>query len=220
MPGEISVAHNGVLFLDELPEFKRSTLEVMRQPLEDGKVTVTRASGTMTFPADFILVAALNPCPCGFFGHPKRECRCSLVQVQRYRNRISGPLLDRIDIQIEVPAVEYREIASKEQSESSAAVRERVIQVRKRQAERYSRSKTRCNARMSSKMIRAYCQLDEAGEGMLRMAMQELNLSARAYDRILKLGRTIADLAGVDQISAEHVGEAIQYRTMDRNLWG
>jgi magnesium chelatase family protein len=220
MPGEISVAHNGVLFLDELPEFKRSTLEVMRQPLEDGKVTVTRAAGTMVFPSDFILVAALNPCPCGFFGHPKRECRCSLVQVQRYRNRISGPLLDRIDIQIEVPAVEYREIASREPAETSTAIRERVIHVRKRQAERYSRSKIRCNARMNSKMIRAYCQLDETGEGMLQMAMQELNLSARAYDRILKLGRTIADLAGVDQISAEHVGEAIQYRTMDRNLWG
>jgi len=219
-PGEISVAHNGVLFLDELPEFKRSTLEVMRQPLEDGKVTVTRAAGTMVFPAEFILVAALNPCPCGFFGDPRRECRCSLIQVQRYRNRISGPLLDRIDIQVEVPAVEYREIASKEQGETSDAVRERVVQVRKRQAERFNRSRIRCNARMNSKMIRAYCQLDDDGEGMLRMAMQELNLSARAYDRILKVARTIADLAGVEQILAEHVGEAIQYRTMDRNLWG
>jgi magnesium chelatase family protein len=220
MPGEISVAHNGVLFLDELPEFKRSTLEVMRQPLEDGKVTVTRAAGSMTFPADFILVAALNPCPCGFFGDPKRECRCSPLQVQRYRSRISGPLLDRIDIQIEVPAVEYRDIASKEAAETSAAVRERVMRVKDLLAKRYQRTKVRSNARMNSKMIRAYCQLDDAGEGMLRMAMQELNLSARAYDRVLKVARTIADLAGVEQIAAEHIGEAIQCRTLDRNLWG
>ncbi len=220
-PGEISLAHNGVLFLDELPEFKRTTLEVMRQPLEDGRVTVTRAAGSMTFPADFILVAALNPCPCGFFGDPKRECRCTTLQVQRYRDRISGPLLDRIDIHLEVPAVEFREIASKEQAESSASVRERIETVRKRQAERFTRSaKIRCNARMTSKMIRAHCQLDEASEGMLRMAMQELNLSARAFDRILKVSRTIADLAGADNIAAEHVGEAIQYRTLDRNLWG
>ena len=163
---------------------------------------------------------ATNPCPCGFFGDPKRESRCSLVQVQRYRNRISGPLLDRIDIQLEVPAIGFREIASKEQGEKSAAVRERVIQVRKRQAERFSRSKIRCNARMSSKMIRTHCQLDEAGEEMLRMAMQQLGLSARAYDRILKVSRTIADLASEERISADHVGEAIQYRTLDRNLWG
>jgi len=162
-----------------------------------------------------------KPRPCGFHGDPKRECRCSLVQVQRYRDRISGPLLDRIDIHLEVPAVEFREIASKEQAESSSAVRERIEDVRKRQSERFARSgKIRCNARMNSKMIRAYCQLDDAGEGMLRMAMQELNLSARAYDRILKVSRTIADLAGAEQIVAEHVGEAIQYRTLDRNLWG
>ena len=220
-PGEISVAHNGVLFLDELPEFKRSTLEVMRQPLEDGRVTISRAAGTMTFPAEFILVAALNPCPCGFFGDPKRECRCSLVQVQRYRDRISGPLLDRIDIHLEVPAVGFREIASKEAGESSAAVRERIEAVRKKQAARFGPAeKIRCNARMSSKMIRANCQLDDAGEGMLRMAMTELNLSARAYDRILKVARTIADLADSSQIQAEHVGEAIQYRSLDRNIFG
>jgi magnesium chelatase family protein len=220
-PGEISIAHNGVLFLDELPEFKRSTLEVMRQPLEDGKVTVSRAAGTMTFPAEFILVAALNPCPCGFFGDPKRECRCSLMQVQRYRDRISGPLLDRIDIHLEVPAVEFKEIASKEQAESSASVRERIEEVRKRQQERFARSgKIRCNARMNSKMLRAYCDLDEEGEGMLRTAMQELNFSARAYDRILKVSRTIADLDGAENIAPDHVGEAIQYRTLDRNLWG
>jgi magnesium chelatase family protein len=219
-PGEISVAHNGVLFLDELPEFKRSTLEVLRQPLEDGRVTVTRAAGTMAFLADFILVAALNPCPCGHFGNPRRDCRCSTVQVQRYRNRISGPLLDRIDIQLEVPAVELREVASKEEGEKSSVIRERVIEVRKRQVERFQRSKVRCNARMSSKMIRSYCQLDDTAEEMLQMAMQELGLSARAYDRVLKVARTIADLAGADRVSAEHVGEAIQYRTLDRNLWG
>ncbi len=220
-PGEISLAHNGVLFLDELPEFKRSTLEVMRQPLEDSHITVSRAAGSVVFPADFILIAALNPCPCGFYGDPKRECRCSLVQVQRYRDRISGPLLDRIDIHLEVPPVEFREISSKEPGESSACVRERIETVRKRQSKRFGRSgKIRCNARMNAKMIRAHCQLDDAGEGMLRMAMQELNLSARAFDRILKVARTIADLADSDQIAAEHIGEAIQYRTLDRNLWG
>ena len=174
----------------------------------------------MTFPADFILVGALNPCPCGFFGDPKRECRCSLVQVQRYRDRISGPLLDRIDIQLEVPAIEFREIASKEQGEKSDVIRERVVQVRKRQTERFHRTKIRTNARMSSKMIRAHCQLDDAGEELLRMAMQQLSLSARAYDRILKVSRTIADLGNAERISSEHVGEAIQYRTLDRNLWG
>ncbi len=219
-PGEISVAHNGVLFLDELPEFKRSTLEVLRQPLEDSKVTVTRASGAMTFPTDFILVAALNPCPCGFFGDPKRECRCSLIQVQRYRNRISGPLLDRIDIQLEVPAAEFREVASKQEGEKSATIRERIVAVRKRQTERFARSKVRCNARMSSKMVRAHCQLDDASEELLRLAMQQLGLSARAYDRILKVARTIADLADSETIQSDHIGEAIQYRTLDRNLWG
>jgi magnesium chelatase family protein len=220
-PGEISLAHNGVLFLDELPEFKRSTLEVMRQPLEDGRVTISRAAGTMTFPAEFILVAALNPCPCGFFGDPKRECRCSLVQVQRYRDRISGPLLDRIDIHLDVPAVEFREIASKQEGESSASVRARIERARQVQQQRFGpKSKVRCNARMTAKQIRTHCAIDEAGENMLKMAMTELHLSARAYDRILKVARTIADLAEAEQIQAEHVAEAIQYRTLDRNLWG
>jgi magnesium chelatase family protein len=162
---------------------------------------------------------ATNPCPCGFFGDPKRECRCSLIQVQRYRNRISGPLLDRIDIQLEVPAAEFREVASKQEGEKSAAIRERVITVRRRQSERFARSKVRCNARMTSKMVRTHCQLDDPSEEMLRMAMQQLGLSARAYDRILKVARTIADLADSENILAEHVGEAIQYRTLDRNLW-
>jgi magnesium chelatase family protein len=219
-PGEISIANNGVLFMDELPEFKRSTLEVLRQPLEDYRVTISRAAGTMTFPADFILVAALNPCPCGYFGDPKRECRCSHLQVQRYRERISGPLLDRIDIHLEVGAVTYNEMSSKEAGETSESMRERVSRAREIQRERFGpKSKVRCNARMSSRQIKSFCHLDEAGEGMLRMAMTELNLSARAYDRILKVARTIADLAGAESISAEHISEAIQYRTLDRNLW-
>ncbi len=218
-PGEISVAHNGVLFLDELPEFRRSTLEVLRQPLEDNRVTVSRSAGTMTFPADFILVGALNPCPCGYFGDPKRECRCSPQQVERYRQRISGPLLDRIDIHLEVPAVQFRELSSAEPGESSTAIRERVMAARTVQASRFAKTKTRCNSRMTAKMIKAHCALGEAAAGLIQMAMTELNLSARAYDRILKVARTIADLDGQESIRPEHVAEAIQYRTLDRNLW-
>lgn len=218
-PGEISVAHNGVLFLDELPEFKRSTLEVMRQPLEDAKVTISRAAGTMTFPAEFILVTAMNPCPCGFYGDPKRECRCSPINVQKYRQRISGPLLDRIDIHVEVPAVQYSELSSNLASESSGAIRARVETARKIQQERFGKSATSCNARMSSKLIKQFCQLEDSAAELLKMAMTELNFSARAYDRILKVARTVADLAGREQIEASDVSEAIQYRTLDRNLW-
>jgi magnesium chelatase family protein len=219
-PGEISIAHNGVLFLDELPEFRRSTLEVLRQPLEDSRAVVSRAAGTLTFPADFILVAAMNPCPCGFFGDPKRECRCSPVQIERYRQRISGPLLDRIDIHLEVPAVSFQEMAGKEAGESSAAIRQRVEAARRVQRERFATtSRTRTNARMSAKGIRSHCHLDDDAAGMLQMAMTELDLSARAYDRILKVARTIADLAGSPSIASEHVAEAIQYRTLDRKLW-
>jgi magnesium chelatase family protein len=219
-PGEVSVAHNGVLFLDELPEFKRSTLEVMRQPLEDGRVTISRAAGSMTFPAEFMLVAAMNPCPCGYFGDAKRECRCSPNQVERYRERISGPLLDRIDIHLEVPAVPYREMASNEPGESSQAIRARVERARDIQRDRFgSKHKVRCNARMSAKLIKTHCALDEQGESLLQMAMTQLNFSARAYDRILKVARTIADLAGEKQIRGDHVSEAIQYRTLDRTLW-
>jgi magnesium chelatase family protein len=219
-PGEVSIAHNGVLFLDELPEFKRSTLEVMRQPLEDSKVTISRAAGSMTFPAEFILVGAMNPCACGYFGDPTRECRCSPVQVERYRQRISGPLLDRIDLHVEVPAVKYRELSGKEPGESSSAIRARVEVARTVQLHRFSgNGKARCNARMSSKQIKAHCALDTAGEGMLQMAMSELHFSARAYDRILKVARTIADLEGQEHLQSQHVAEAIQYRTLDRNLW-
>jgi len=219
-PGEVSVAHNGVLFLDELPEFKRSTLEVMRQPLEDGRVTISRAAGSMTFPAEFMLVAAMNPCPCGYFGDAKRECRCSPNQVERYRERISGPLLDRIDIHLEVPAVPYREMASNEPGETSHAIRARVEGAREIQRQRFgSKHKVRCNARMSARLIKTHCSLDDDGEALLQMAMTQLNFSARAYDRILKVARTIADLAGEQQIRGEHVSEAIQYRTLDRTLW-
>jgi len=219
-PGEVSIAHNGVLFLDELPEFKRSTLEVLRQPLEDGHVTVSRAAGTITFPSEFMLVAAMNPCPCGYFGDLKRECRCSAVQVQRYRQRISGPLLDRIDLHIEVPSVDYREISSERAEESSPAIRERVGIARQRQQARFRpERKTTCNARMNTRAIKQHCRLTNESQELIRIAMTELNLSARAYDRILKVSRTIADLAGAESISPEHVSEAIQYRTFDRSLW-
>jgi magnesium chelatase family protein len=219
-PGEVSIAHNGVLFLDELPEFKRSTLEVLRQPLEDGKVTVSRAAGSVTFPSEFMLVAAMNPCPCGYFGDLKRECRCSPVQVQRYRQRISGPLLDRIDLHIEVPAVEYRDVSSERAEEDSVAIRGRVTAARERQQRRFkSDAKTNSNARMTTKHLKNHCRLDADSQELIRVAMSELNLSARAYDRILKVSRTVADLTGADAITPEHVSEAIQYRTFDRTLW-
>jgi magnesium chelatase family protein len=219
-PGEVSVAHNGVLFLDELPEFKRSALEVMRQPLEDGKVTVSRAAGSVTFPSEFMLVAAMNPCPCGYFGDLKRECRCGPVQVQRYRQRISGPLLDRIDLHIEVPAVEYRDVASERAEESSAAIRSRIVRARQLQQERFRNgAKVNCNARMATRHLKQYCKLSQDSQELIRVAMSELHLSARAYDRILKVSRTIADLDEAENIAPEHVSEAIQYRTFDRTLW-
>ena len=218
-PGEVSLAHNGVLFLDELPEFKRSTLEVMRQPIEDGKVTISRAAGSMTFPAEFVLVAAMNPCPCGYFGCLTRECRCGPSIVQKYRQRISGPLLDRIDIHIEVPAVQYRDIAGNQTGEPSADIRARVQTARKVQQTRFGKSKASCNARMGTRQLKTHCALDEPGQEMLKMAMTELNFSARAYDRILKVARTIADLDAAESIQSNHISEAIQYRTLDRNLW-
>lgn len=218
-PGEVSLAHNGVLFLDELPEFRRQTLEVMRQPLEDGHVTISRAAGTLTFPSQFMLIAAMNPCPCGYYGDPKRECRCSPPQIEKYRQRISGPLLDRIDLHVEVPLVEYRELTSDETGETSGDVRTRVEKARQRQIQRFSTHKhVTCNAAMPSKVMREHCQIDATASGYLEHAMTDLNFSARAHDRILKVARTLADLSDNEQIGADHVLEAIQYRTLDRKL--
>ena len=223
LPGEVSLAHNGVLFLDELPEFHRNVLEVMRQPLEDGVVSIARAAASVTFPCRFMLVAAMNPCPCGHYGDAKRECRCTPIQMQRYRNRISGPLLDRIDIHVEVPAMEYQELASLEKGESSAQIRERVVASRTLQRERFAKSKSaqaiHCNAGMRAKDVHKHCVLDDAAQGLLKAAMADLHLSARAYDRILKVARTIADLAAAENIASDHVAEAIQYRSLDRQYW-
>jgi len=220
IPGEVSLAHRGVLFLDELPEFHRNVLEVLRQPLEDGSVTISRVAASLTFPCEFMLVAAMNPCPCGYYGDPRRECRCSQNHIQHYRNKISGPLLDRIDIHIEVPAVRYQELSTESKGQKSAVIRERVVGARKVQANRFRHArKLTCNATMRSKDIQRHCALKQESQDMLKMAMTELNFSARAYDRILKVSRTISDLAGSDEIKPEHVSEAIQYRTLDRNLW-
>ena len=217
-PGEISVAHNGVLFLDELPEFKRSVLETLRQPIEEGHVTISRAAGTMTFPAQFMLVAAMNPTP---DGKMPGESKCSPREIQHYLGRISGPLLDRIDLHIEVPAVKFREMSAGRAGEASEIIRQRVVTARQRQIERFgSRPKITCNARMGSKELKQYCDLDETAKGMLQMAMNDLNFSARGYDRILKVARTIADLAASETITADHIGEAIQYRSLDRQIWG
>jgi len=219
-PGEISLGHNGVLFLDELPEFKRSVLEVMRQPLEDRVITISRAKSTVDYPASFMLVASMNPCPCGFHNHPEKECMCSPGMVQKYLNRISGPLLDRIDIHIEVVPVNYEKLSDSGKVERSTAVRERVVKAREIQARRFSAVKgVYSNAQMSSSMQRRYCQLDEQGGRLLKTAMEIRGLSARAYDRILKVARTIADLADSENISAEHISEAINYRNLDREGW-
>lgn len=220
VPGEVSLAHRGVLFLDELPEFHRNVLEVLRQPLEDGHVTVSRAAATVTFPCEFMLVAAMNPCPCGFYSDAKRECRCSDRQIQSYRNKISGPLLDRIDIHIEVPTIEYNQLTSLGTGETSAQIRDRVTQARRVQQTRFREIEgVHCNSGMGAKHLQTHCRLDSEAQGMLRNAISELNFSARAYDRILKVARTIADLAGEDTIQSDHVFEAIQYRTLDRQLW-
>lgn len=226
VPGEVSLAHNGVLFLDELPEFHRNVLEVMRQPLEDGKVTVTRAAATVTFPCRFMLVAAMNPCPCGHYGDPQKACRCTPMQMQRYRNRISGPLLDRIDIHVEVPAMEYRQLASLEKGESSEAIRARVVASRERQRERFAAATddgntrhTHSNAGMRARDIPKYCALSAGAHSLLKSAMSDLHLSARAYDRILKVARTIADLSQAEHLTEEHLAEAIQYRSLDRQYW-
>ncbi|HMC32004.1 MAG TPA: YifB family Mg chelatase-like AAA ATPase [Candidatus Angelobacter sp.] len=221
-PGEVSLSHNGVLFLDELPEFPRNVLEVMRQPLEDGHVTIARAAMSLTFPARFMLAAAMNPCPCGYHGSGQRECPCSPTMIQRYVSKISGPLMDRIDIHIDVPAVNYKELrGSDSKSESSAQIRERVVRARDVQLNRFAAAGERnySNAQMSSRQIRAYCDLGSDSERMLERAMQQQGLSARAHDRILKVARTIADMEGNPQIESKHIAEAIQYRTLDRSYW-
>lgn len=225
-PGEISLAHNGVLFLDEFPEFKRSALEVMRQPLEDGEVSISRAAGKITIPSRFMLVAAMNPCPCGYLGDRHHKCTCSAVQIQRYRARISGPLLDRIDIHVEAPTLSIDELRTAAPGESSAAMRERIVAARERQHRRFALesgtesllAKTRCNARMSPQQIRRYCELDNSQGLILQRAMEQLGLSARAYDRVLKVARTIADIAGSERIENGHLLEAIHYRSLDRRI--
>ena len=220
-PGEVSLAHQGVLFLDELPEFDRGVLEVLRQPLEDQQVTISRAAMSLTFPASFMLAAAMNPCPCGFWNDPTRECRCSPLQIQRYVGRISGPLLDRIDIHIDVPAVKFRELSSADSTDadSSVTIRDRVINARQRQLRRLKGERIFANSAMTPRMIRTHCQIDTPSERMLESAMTRLGLSARAYDRILKVSRTIADLEGSDKINSTHVSEAVGYRSLDRTYW-
>jgi len=220
-PGEISLAHNGVLFLDELPEFKRTVLEVLRQPLEDRVISISRAKMTVEYPSSFMLVAAMNPCPCGYYNHPDRNCVCPAGTVQKYLNKISGPLLDRIDIQIEVIPVPFRELSQISTAAPSSEIRARVEQARKIQETRYSEHKNiHCNAQMTSKMLRTTCKLDQAGAALLKTAMEKLSLSARAYDRILKVSRTIADLDNNMDIRPEHLAEAIHYRSLDRETWG
>ena len=218
-PGEVSLAHNGVLFLDELPEFQRNALEVLRQPLEDGVVTISRAATSLTFPARFVLTEAMNPCPCGFFGDPTRECRCTPTQIQRYVAKISGPLLDRIDIHIDVPAVRYKELRGAAPVEGSAEVRARVAAARERQLERFRGLKIYSNAQMPARLIRQVCEIAAESEKLLENAITRLGLSARAHDRILKVARTIADLDASDPIQPKHLSEAVQYRTLDRTYW-
>jgi magnesium chelatase family protein len=219
-PGEISLSHNGVLFLDELPEFKRTVLEVMRQPLEERRVTISRAKTTIDFPANFMLVASMNPCPCGYYNHPEKECVCGPGVVQRYLNKVSGPLLDRIDLHVEVTPVTFDEMTATRKSEDSTTVRERVVQARAVQQERFKDfPQIHSNAMMPSQMVKDICQINEAGRTLLKTAMERLGLSARAYDRILKVSRTIADLADSSEIKIEHLAEAIQYRSLDREGW-
>jgi magnesium chelatase family protein len=219
-PGEISLAHHGVLFLDELPEFKRSVLEVMRQPLEDRKVTISRAKVSVDFPANFMLIASMNPCPCGYYNHPEKECVCGPGVVQRYLNKVSGPLLDRIDLHVEVTPVRFEEMTSTRKTESSKDIRTRVMKGRERQKIRFENNpEVFCNAMMPSHQVKQVCQISDAGRNLLKTAMERLGLSARAYDRILKVARTIADIADSEDIRVEHLAEAIQYRSLDREGW-
>ncbi len=218
-PGEVSLAHNGVLFLDELAEFRRNVLEVLRQPLEEGKVTISRAASSLTLPARFMLVAAMNPCPCGYFTDPKKECHCTPIQIKNYMSKISGPLLDRIDIQLEVPCLKVNEIIGKTVGETSSAIRERVEEARKRQRSRYESEKISSNSELEPKQLEKYCEVTKEGEALLKMAIQELGFSARAYHKALKVARTIADLEGCENLTEAHVSESIHYRALDRNIW-
>lgn len=219
-PGEISLAHNGVLFLDELPEYKRSVLEVMRQPLEDRQVTISRAKFTVEYPAGFMLIAAMNPCPCGYYNHPEKDCMCAPGVVQNYLNKISGPLLDRIDLHVEVTPVSFDELAHHQPEEGSKEIRERVVIARLKQEKRYAKQDgIHCNAQMGSKDLRKYCRITDEGMNILKKAMDSLGLSARAYDRILKVSRTIADLDNSENIATKHLAEAIQFRSLDRENW-
>ncbi|MGQ0644888.1 MAG: YifB family Mg chelatase-like AAA ATPase, partial [Elusimicrobiota bacterium] len=216
-PGEVSLAHHGVLFLDELPEFNRDVLEVLRQPLEDGCVTIARAASSLTFPARFMLVAAMNPCPCGFAGHPDRPCVCAPFQVQKYRSKVSGPLLDRIDLHVDVPALKLAELTEDAApAESSAAVRARVAEARRRQADRFRGSGIFYNAQMDARQVKAHCKLDAAGKNLLKAAVSRLGFSARSLDRVLKVARTLADLAGEERVQENHLAEAVAYRSLDR----
>jgi magnesium chelatase family protein len=219
VPGEISLAHHGVLFLDELPEFNRRTLELLRQPLEDRVVTISRVLTSTTFPADFMLVAALNPCPCGYRSDPRRNCCCTPPQIERYMGKISGPLVDRIDIHVEVPGTDFKELSSKVAGTSSADIRELVTAARKVQYERFSDTPVMYNAQMSSKQIRSHCPLDSQSMSLLKTSFDELGLSARAHDKVLRLARTIADLDASNEIQIEHLAEAINYRMLDRDIW-
>lgn len=219
-PGEISLSHNGVLFLDELPEFKRTVLEVMRQPMEERRVTISRAKVSIDFPANFMLVASMNPCPCGFYNHPDKECVCGPGIVQRYLSKVSGPLLDRIDLHVEVVPVGFDEMTAQRKGNTSEEIRARVVRAREIQSRRFEKqTQMHCNAMMTSNMVKEICIIQEAGIKLLKTAMERLGLSARAYDRILKVSRTIADLAGTDDIKVEHLAEAIQYRSLDRDGW-
>lgn len=220
-PGEVSLAHHGVLFMDELPEFRRSTLEVLRQPLEDGKVTISRAAGTLTFPARFMLVAAMNPCPCGYFGDLKRQCSCGPLLIKRYRQRISGPLLDRIDLHVEVPLVEFRDLNNAQVGESSQTIRQRIQTARAVQTERFRKHPgVHTNSAMFPKLLKQHCEITASAQELLAAAMERLNFSARAHDRILKVARTLADLGGRDRIEETDLLEAINYRTLDRGMLG
>ena len=219
-PGEISLAHNGVLFLDELPEYNRTAMEVLRQPLEDGTVTSSRAAGRLTYPCSIMLVAAMNPCPCGYYGHPTRKCTCSEGSVQRYLSKVSGPLLDRIDLHVEVMPVEFSDLSDRTKAEPSSAIRERVNAARRIQNERYKGTGINCNAMLTPAFLHQFCVLTEGAQNMLKTAFERMGLSARAYDRILKVARTIADLDGSEDIDVQHIAEALQYRSLDRKYWG